>query len=151
MLVVVERLITLVNDKQTHQEDLKRIILGIPEHGIWRALDNMYIQINTTLTYSMLEEVDSQRETSHSAVSSVHPSTKREREEDHDEEMEMNSNDHREGSVQDQSLPTSSVDHISEPHETSANIDVADDSEIHADDEFGMDLRMPELEKPEIT
>jgi hypothetical protein len=151
MSIVVERLITLAKDKETLQEDLKRIILGIPDHGIWRALDAMYIRINTTLTHSMLDEVDHQRETSRSAVSSVHPPTKRGREEDHDEEMEMTSNDNRDGSVQDISLPTSAVDNISEPHETSINIDLADDGEIHADDDIGMDMRISELEKPEIT
>jgi hypothetical protein len=144
MSMVIERLITLVKDKEALQEDFKRIILAVPTDGIWRALDAMYVQTATKLTHSMSDEVDHQRETSHSAVSSVHPPAKREREEDQDEEMEMTSNDNRDGSVRDQSLPTSAIDNISEPHETSVSVDLVDD-------DIAMDLRIPELEKSEVA
>jgi hypothetical protein len=40
---MVERLLVLIKDKDDRHEDLKRMILGIPPDGIWRALDLMYI------------------------------------------------------------------------------------------------------------
>lgn len=64
----------------------------------------------------MAEEIDRQREASRSAMSSL----KRGREQDHDEDMELTS---RDGSLQDQSLPTSVVDNASEIPETSGNVE----------------------------
>ena len=40
---MVERLLALIKDKDTLHEELKRMILGTPPDGIWRALDSMYI------------------------------------------------------------------------------------------------------------
>ena len=40
---MVERLLALIKDKDTHHQELKRIILETPPEGIWRALDSMYI------------------------------------------------------------------------------------------------------------
>ena len=38
---MVERLLALVKDKDTLQNELKQIILRVPPEGIWRALDSM--------------------------------------------------------------------------------------------------------------
>jgi hypothetical protein len=92
----------------------------------------------------MMEEVDHQREATHS-VSSVNPSSlKREREEDHDEEMDTTSNG-RDESLRDRSLPTSTVDNISEAPETSSvNVESLGDGEIAPHDESGMDFGIQE-------
>ena len=39
---MVERLLTLVNDKEGLHEDFTGIVLGAPPDVVWRALDSMY-------------------------------------------------------------------------------------------------------------
>lgn len=85
----------------------------------------------------MVDELDHQREASRSAVSS---SLKRGREQDHDEEMDVNSRDE---SLRDQSLPTSTVDNISEVHESSVNIESVGDGEGVEPEIEGMDFGIP--------
>src|SRR5438552_2925678 len=96
------------------------------------------------LTSRMVEEVDHQREASHSVSSYNHSSLKREREEDHDEEMDTTSNG-RDESLRDRSLPTSAVDNISEAPETSSvNVESLGDGEVAPHNESGMDFGIPE-------
>ena len=95
------------------------------------------------LTSRMVEEVDHQREASHSVSSYNQSSLKREREEDHDEEMDTTSG--RGESLRDRSLPTSAVDNTSEAPETSSvNVESLGDVEIAPHDESGMDFGIPE-------
>ena len=97
----------------------------------------------TPLTFSMVEEVEHQREASRS-VSSVNPSLKREREEYHDEEMDTTSNG-REESLRDRSLPRSTVDNISEaPEASSVKLESFGDAEIVPHDETAIDFSIPE-------
>ena len=40
-LPLVERLLALIKDKDTLQNELKQLILIVPAEGVWRALDAM--------------------------------------------------------------------------------------------------------------
>ena len=101
------------------------------------------------LMSSMMEEVDHQRESSHSVSSFNQSSLKREREEDHDEEMDTTSNG-RDQSLRDRSLPTSAVDNISEAPETSSvNVESLGDGEIAPHKESRMDFGIPETTQTE--
>jgi hypothetical protein len=44
---IVESLLALVKDKQTQQEEFKRIILGMSPNAMWTALDLMYFPFVT--------------------------------------------------------------------------------------------------------
>lgn len=133
---MVEGLVALIKDKQNLQEEFKRIILRTSPGGLWTALDIMYLHFQFFANRkSMTEELDRQREASRSAVSS---NLKRGRE--HDEEMEINS---RDGSLHDQSLPTSVVDNVSEVHETTPiNVESLADGES-VGHEIGIEFGIP--------
>ena len=95
----------------------------------------------------MMDEVEHQRETSHSALSSINHPPKRERDEDQDEEMTMASNEQEGSQIHDQSLPTSAIDNSSQAHETSVNVDsLGDEDEIAGGDEIGVDFTITEGE-----
>jgi hypothetical protein len=87
---------------------------------------------------SMSEEVDHQRESSRSAVSSL-KSGKRGREDDQDQEMGTTSRDE---SLHDTSLPTSAVENTSDLPETSVNIESSGAGES-VGHEIGMDFGIP--------
>lgn len=94
----------------------------------------------------MVDEVDLQREATHSTLSSINHASKREREEDQDEEMTMASNE-REGShLQDQSLPPSAIDDTSETRDPSANVDSVGGEGCAGDDEIGEDFPIPDVD-----
>lgn len=129
---VVERLLELIKEKDNLHGEFQSIILGMNPEIIWSSLDSMYLQPHLDVVdRSMFEAVHDHRETSQSAVSSMNPSTKREREDDQDEEM--------------QSTSTRNASHHSGPpsegHGTSMHESIEGTESV-------MDFGIPELSEP---
>jgi hypothetical protein len=128
--VMVERLVALIKDRDSLHAEFQNIILGMNPEIIWSSLDSMYPPTTAVLTGSMFDTVHDHRETSPSAVSSMNPSTKREREDEQDEEMHSTSNrdtSHHSGPPSD--------GHGTSMHES-----------VEGEVENGMDFGIPELQ-----